>query len=427
MDPKVALYTRLLAFAISLLLAFCSTAAAQTYKVLHNFCAPGDPGDGWGPPAGLTPDTQGNLYGVTFGGGLECNIGGGYGTVFQLVPNQDGSWTENILYAFNVMNPGPLQAPVALDTHGNVYGLTSAGVGYGSVFELQPGSGMWSFEQLHRFDGTWDGGFDTQEPYGGVIVAGNGRLYGTTQAYGNNGGGVAFSLSEVSPLFWYELVLHPFAQAGSDGAQPQSAATIGPDGNLYGTTFAGGSNNSGTVYRLTPNLRNFGWTESVLYSFQGTSHGSGSDGANPAASVIFDALGNIYGTTSFGGPAGAGTVYKLTPNLDGTWTESVLYAFRGGYDNDGIGPQGPVALDRGGNLYGTTIGGGSNDDGTVYELTPSPGGQWTETILHSFSGQDGQWPRSGLVIDAAGNLYGTTQTGGTGGVEHGGVAFEITP
>lgn len=421
------LWCVLLLFTISLLLV--GTAWPQTYKVLHNFCV--DPNDGWGSVTGVTFGPDGNLYGTTAYGGADCQIELGYGIVFQLVPNADGTWSENILHTFSASDGGFPYSPVVFDGNRNLYGMTTEGVAHGTIFQLMPRSnGDWVLNTIHQFTGGLDGGFAPNFTYGGLVYAGGGRLYGTTEVGGLHNEGVVFSLSHVSPLFWYEFVVHAFGQAGiggSEGDHPRSAPSLGPDGNLYGTTFFGGTHNSGTVYRLTPNRGGPGWTETVIYSFQGTSYGSGNDGANPRAGVVFDAAGNIYGTTLYGGPAAYGTVFKLTPNSDGAWTEGIIHAFQPG-GNDGEGPAGPVAFDGMGNLYGTTISGGDADGyGTVYKLTPSSGGQWTETIVHLFNGMDGAAPTCGLVLDQSGNLYGTTTTGGAGGFEHGGVAFEITP
>jgi uncharacterized repeat protein (TIGR03803 family) len=162
----------------------------------------------------------------------------------------------------------------------------------------------------------------------------------------------------------------------------------------------------------------------VLYSFTGKT-----DGEFPTGGVIFDAAGNLYGATSMGGaaPDGVGTVFELSPNPGGTWTETVLYSFRG--SQDGSNPDSPITFDKAGNLYGETETGGSDECsrlgcGVVFELSPTGGGSWTETIAHRFKGTDGSYPWQGLVFDAAGNLYGTTQFGG---VSDNGTVFELKP
>src|ERR1019366_10683573 len=163
----------------------------------------------------------------------------------------------------------------------------------------------------------------------------------------------------------------------------------------------------GTVFELTPGADG-SWTEKVLYSF-----GNYPDGSEPSAGLVFDAAGNLYGTTSLGGTYAYGTVFELTPTIGGSWIETVLYSFGGGTDGDG--PLAGLIFDAAGNLYSTTLRGGTYNYGTVFELTPIAGGGWTEKLLHSFiyDGTDGNLPYAGLIFDAAGNLYGTTVNGGT--------------
>ncbi len=158
-------------------------------------------------------------------------------------------------------------------------------------------------------------------------------------------------------------------------------------------------------------------TEKILYSFSGTADGSG-----PNAAVIFDASGNLYGTTEEGGSTGSGVVFKLTPNSGGTWSESVLYSFAG--ETDGYLPAGSLIFDSAGNLYGTTYGGGSEGGGTVFKLSPTTSGPWTKTILLNFTGPNGSAPQANLIFDAAGNLYGTTENGGS---LEGGTVFQLVP
>ncbi|MGA9355104.1 MAG: choice-of-anchor tandem repeat GloVer-containing protein, partial [Terriglobales bacterium] len=212
-----------------------------------------------------------------------------------------------------------------------------------------------------------------------------------------------------------EKILHRFGK-GSDGAYPYAGLIFDTSGNLYGTTFFGGAQEAGTVFELAPKAKG-GWTEKVLYSF-----GGGTDGANPYASVVFDAADNLYGTTYQGGDYTSGTVFELTPNGSGGWTEKVLHSFGNG--TDGADPYASLIFDTFGNLYGTTYQGGVYGLGTVFELTPKRGG-WREKVVHSFgAGTDGANPYASLVFDAAGNLYGTTYQGG---VYSSGTAFELTP
>jgi uncharacterized repeat protein (TIGR03803 family) len=251
-------------------------------------------------------------------------------------------------------------------------------------------------------------------------------LYGTTFLGGSYNAGVVFSLSRVSISGWYELVLYPFT-GGNDGDGPIGPLMADAAGNLYGTTFNGGAHGAGLVYKLAPNRFSAGWTETVLYVFQGVPYGSSADGANPNSGVVFDAAGNLYGTTQFGGNGpgggcGCGTVFKLTPNSHGTWDEAVLYAFGEG---DGADPIGPLVFDPAGDLYVTTNGTPFNY-GEVIKLTLS-GGMWTPTYLYLFDFQPtGLNPSGGVIMDGNGNLYGLTENGGAFGFSPGGVAYELT-
>ena len=213
-----------------------------------------------------------------------------------------------------------------------------------------------------------------------------------------------------------ENVLYHF---GDNGIQPFGGVIFDAAGNLYGTTSQGGAYDSGTVFELTPTAGG-GWMENVLYRFGDKIM----DGKNPLAGLTFDAAGSLYGTTIFGGAYGGGTVFALTPTAGGSWTEKVLHSF---YYNgtDGIEPIGGVIFDAAGSLYGTTDGGGAGG-GIVFEFTPTAGGSWTEKVLHSFhyNGTDGIRPDAGLIFDAAGSLYGTTTQGGA---YDRGTVFELTP
>ncbi len=210
-------------------------------------------------------------------------------------------------------------------------------------------------------------------------------------------------------------VLHRFHGA-NDGSGPFAGLILDAAGNLYGTTEYGGASGYGTVFKLTPNADG-SWTESVLYSFNG-----GSDAAIPCAGLILDAAGNLYGTTSTGGASNHGTVFQLTPNTDGSWSQSLLHSFN---SSDGAYPFAGLVFDAAGNLYGTTEYGGASGLGTVFKLRPNADGSWTESVLYSFIGNnDGYFPSAGLVFDAAGNLYGTTEYGGASGA---GTVFKLAP
>jgi uncharacterized repeat protein (TIGR03803 family) len=343
-----------LAVLCALLLIAARPAQAQTETALFSFCLyPESPvtgcTDGVGPFSRLTSDGAGNLYGTTRNGGP----GGwpGDGTVFELSPNGSGGWNETVLYSFT-------------------------------------------------------GGADGGSPYSYVVFDSVGNLYGTTASGGANGCknfgdgcGVVFELSPVGTS-WTETVLYSFA-GGTDGADPIAGLILGPAGNLYGTTSGGfgGSDGSGTVFELSPS--GSGWTERVIYTPATTSSGYGI-----WAGLTMNAAGNIFGV-------GQSTVFELSPNGSGGWNPTVIYTFADAL-KDGSNPLGTPVLDQAGNLYGTTSAGGAHNYGTVYKLSPGETG-WTETILHSFNnnGTDGYDPVAGIVLDAAGNIYGTTSLGGT--------------
>jgi uncharacterized repeat protein (TIGR03803 family) len=276
-------------------------------------------------------------------------------------------------------------------------------------------------------------------PLASLIFDGAGNLYGTTSSggvrgnggCGNNGCGLVFELSPGAGGTWNETVLYTFCTVSdcTDGAFPTSSLIFDSVGNLYGTTNEGGAYvtgcggfGCGTVFELSPSTGG-AWTETVLHSF-----GTGSDGALPVAGLIFDAAGNLYGTSVDGGTSGTGcygygcgTVFELSPSAGGTWTESILYNFCSASGcADGASPRAGLIFDPAGNLYGTTYQGGAyvtgcsgHGCGTVFELSPSAGSAWTETVAYSFHGKDGRGPYAGLVFDAVGNLYGTT-SGGSG-------------
>ena len=284
-----------------------------------------------------------------------------------------------------------------------------------TVVATQPARAQ-TYTVLHNFTGGGDGFY----PKAGVTLDQAGSLYGTADGFESYGYGTVYKLTHQGSN-WSLNPLYEFT-GGSDGANPEARVIFGPNGTLYGTTYAGGTYNGGTVFNLRPypavcKTALCPWAETVLYPFS-----RGADGYYPSpADLIFDQAGNIYGTTI--APSGNGVVYELTPS-GGGWTESVLHSFSG-YP-DGAGPFGGVILDNAGNLYGTTESGGTGSgQGTVFELTYSMGSGWSESILYSFQGgSDGGVPLVGLIFDPLGNLYGATSDGGSGG---GGTVFKLTP
>jgi uncharacterized repeat protein (TIGR03803 family) len=262
-----------------------------------------------------------------------------------------------------------------------------------------------TFSVVHNFTGGSDGG----SALAGLNIDAKGNFYGTASAGGSSGAGVVFKMNKAGVV----TALHNFA-GGADGSNPQSSLLMDAKGNLYGTTFAGGTSGLGTVFKVTKAGK-----ETVLYSFAGVN-----DGAAPVAGLISDAAGNLYGTTTAGGPDGNGTVFKLAPTKTkgGKWKEKVLYSF--GY-TERI-PIAGVILDKKGNIYGTASLGGNTGNGTVFQLKHSKSG-WTESDLYQFQmGSDGGIPYGGLTFDTAGNLYGTVTEGGAGS-DGGGTIFELTP
>jgi uncharacterized repeat protein (TIGR03803 family) len=355
--------------------------------------------------AGLVLDSSGNLYGTTVDGGAY-----GRGTVFELTLGANGRWTEHVLHDFAGGKDG--QAPYAspiFDAVGNLYGTTRYGgtSGNGTVFELTPDSkGKWTVRVLYQFTGGKGGG----QPWSGVILDASGNLYGTTSEGGNSSDcaysscGVVFELTPTSSGDWKEKVLHAFT--GKDGGSPLANLVFDEGGNLYGTTEWDSGYFGGTVFELSRDS-NGGWTEHLLHRFS-----RGGDGANPAAGLILDASGHLYGTTEFGGDlggcggGGCGLVFELTYTSNGQWTEHVLHAFTGG--SDGSDPLAGVIFDRAGNLYGTASEGASSN-GTVFELSRDSKGKWTAHVLHQFGiGKGPGNPNAGLIFDEASNLYGTT-------------------
>jgi len=256
---------------------------------------------------------------------------------------------------------------------------------------------------------------DGEYPYAGVTVASSGTLYGTT----SGGNGTVYKLTPHASSFVFSP-LYEFP-GGSDGTYPYGGVVIGPNGALYGTTLEGGAEDAGIVFELRPpptfcrSITCY-WNESLVYTFTGNL-----DGRYPYyENLTFDQAGNIYGTGYEGGMYEAGVAFELTPS-GGGYAESVLHSF--GLPPDGANPISGVVLDAAGNVYGNTQYGGTGPYGTVYQLVPSNGG-WMENVLVNFDVTNGKNPVGSLIIDGSGNLYGTTPSGGQNG---GGVVYKLAP
>jgi uncharacterized repeat protein (TIGR03803 family) len=418
----------ILLFALAVLLT--PSAQAQTYNVIHTFSGE----DGAAPAAGLTIDARGRLYGSTQSGGPQNGScpEDGCGGVFRLA-QQGSGWTLTPLFQFD--GPGDGAAPMArpvFGPNGLLYGTTAAGgsMGNGLVYSLRPPAtacktALCAWTETALYQ--FAGGSDGVSPgFGDVTFDNAGNIYGTTSAGGFARLGTVYELTP-SNGGWTEKVLYSFS-SGAGGSRPGSGVILDQAGNLYGTTESGGTGGCGTVYELSP--VGSGWTEKVLYNFQ-CDFGS-PDGFSPIGGLIFDAAGNLYGTTNLGGANNGGTVFELSPAGGGNWTFNVLYSlsYIGTFDFIYYGPTGSLVMDASGRLYGTTVMDGAFTGGSVFQLTPSNDG-WSYTSLHDFTGgSDGGEPFGSVVFDTGGNLYGTTSVGPFGGGCEGrgcGVVWEITP
>ena len=387
-----------------------SAAAASTTKIIYSFAGGND---GEYLDTDLVIDGAGNLYGSTVQGGKF-----GSGTVFQLSPSSSG-WTHTVLYCFTGGKDGgePYKG-VTLDAQGNLYGTAVTGGagscegGCGVVFKLTNSGGTWTQSVIHYFSG----GNDGSGPGSGLTFDRYGHLYGMTPTGGAYGLGVIYQLRLQTNGTWKLGVLHAFT-GGADGSSGSAGRLILDRAqNLYGVTTVGGANGSGVVFELAHGQT--GWTLIPLYAFKDQP-----DGALPYGGLIADNAGNLYGTTYYAGVNDFGTVYKLT-HANGSWTETVLYSFKGG--SDGSSPISTLVGDAGGHLYGTTSDGGTSCAcGTIFKLTHSAGDTWTESVPYRFPGAPGAgFSYNGMVSDSAGNFYGATTHGGP---SNDGTIYEFTP
>jgi uncharacterized repeat protein (TIGR03803 family) len=432
--------TRTLALVLPLLLAAGWPQSAPAHKAklrtLHSFCAESGCADGREPSAGLIADGAGNLYGTTLFGG-DADVG----VAFELTPNaRKTKYKYKRLYSFcaqaSCADGNDPDASLIIDASGNLYGTTMAGGANdgGVVFELKPGHGTWTYTVLYSFCASADCA-DGREPQSslsyvgkesGAPYDGSSPLYGTASQAGANKQGVAFKLTPGAPL-WTEQVLYAFCAVSgcTDGAGPVTGLTVDGSGHLFGTTYYGGDANMGTVFALS------GGTLTVLHSFCASANCA--DGAFPAAAMHLDAQGNLLGTTFGGGKkgkncvdigvGGCGTAFKLSPDA-----EIALYKFCAKKNCvDGSYPLAGVLPDAPSGLWGATLYGGGNGDspgaGTIFKLN---GG---EQSVYRFCAQadcsDGENPEGDLIMDASGNVFGTTLFAGANG--GGGTVFELMP
>lgn len=425
---------------LALALALSTTAWAAKETVLYSF--PQDGSTGNYPEGALVADKAGNLYGTTNLGGVNnppnC-YNASCGTVFELSPPSEpgGPWIETVLYEFQGgADGGRSTCTLVIDEDGNLYGTSAYYISsddYGlAVWELSPPSqpgGSWTESTLYNFPGM-GGGTDA----GALLRDSAGNFYGTSEAGGDSmncgkyGCGAVF---EVSPPTqpggtWGGAILHSF-DCTTDGTGPVGSLVFDNKGALYGVTTGDDYPcGYGTVFKLAPPSQPAAsWTETVLYTFSG-----GTDGGNPYAGLVFDRKGNLYGTTGYGGllecdfgRQRCGNVFELVrpSSPSGPWAETVLYNFTGKKTGDGQYPVSNLIMDGQGDLYGTTIQGGKNNAGTVFELSPPSltGGFWVEKRfpLGSDDSGDSYHPIAGLIFGPGKAVSGTA----TGEFEGGGV------
>lgn len=377
-----------------------SEAKATTTEVIYSFAGEDD---GEYTDTDIAVDAAGNLYGTSVLGG---DFGGG--TVWQLSP-VGGGWVHTVLYSFTGgVDGGEPYKGVTLDGAGNLYGTAVTGGsgscegGCGVTYKLTKSGETWTQRVIHAFSG----GADGSGPGSRVAVDKRGNVYGMTPTGGANGLGVIYLLRPRSSGGYALRVIHTFT-GGSDGSSGSAGKLVLRGGRIFGAATTGGNHGSGTVFQLTP-TQTGEWDFRTLYSFA-----DAPDGVFPYGALLFDAAGNIYGTTYYGGTNGLGAVYKLSPTLSGEWYETVIYSFQPG--NDGNSSISNLVADAAGNLYGTTSEGGLGS-GTIFKLSPGPNETWTESIPHSFQGSpDGAFPYAGMVGDGSGSFFGATVHGGDNG------------
>lgn len=441
--PRRSFHLFLAVLAASAVLPFAAASAKQ--RMLSSFCAKMSCADGTAPSADLVMDAAGNLYGTTASGGASNS-----GTVFRLSRDaQSGKWQRKVLHSFCQQGypcaDGTSPAgKLVVDANGNLYG-TALGGGKmaqdaGVAFELSPDATQehWKLIVLHAFcakKNCLDGkspasGLTYQGANTGLPYDGTSPLFGTAQAGGVHGRGVAFQIAPVSGK-WLEKVIYSFCTISncSDGAQPWQNLTINASGNLYGVTNGRVPQENGVVFELSP-AGGGAWKETVLRSF--CQDENCVDGRGPNG-LTMDSSGALMGTTYSGGANGAGALFKITPAGSNS-PYQVLYNFCSKpYCADGSAPSSTLTLDSAGNVYGTTYNGGVGyldrdykGGGTVFRYSAAGSLRVLRNFCTEQKCADGEYPNAGVLVDAAGNLFGTTQLGGAHGETYqGGTAFQI--
>ncbi|HEY6485438.1 MAG TPA: choice-of-anchor tandem repeat GloVer-containing protein [Candidatus Cybelea sp.] len=378
-----------------------SNAAARSgtgsEQILYSFTGGNDGGNA---ATGIAVDRTGNLYGTTVvGGQYTC------GTVFELAPQASPPWPETVLYNFTCYGDGKNpHGGVTLDRQSQLYGTTvaggsgyCAGDGCGVAYQLT-GQGE---SVIHDF-GSGSDGFG---PGGPIAFDSAGHAYGTTPDGGAYSQGIVYELS-LSRRVWHEKILHAFTGGADGGVGSLGPLLIDKGGDIYGVTEEGGAHTAGTVFRLSSGSKK-SWKLTTLYTFKGMP-----DAASPYGGLISDASGDLFGTTYYGGSHGDGTVFELARKGKNKYAERVLYNFKGG--SDGSSPTSTLLFAASNDLIGTTsAGGGTCDCGTIFEVNVKTGKE--RVLHSFGNGGDGQYPYYGLAADASGKLYGTTVAGGAHG------------
>ena len=398
-----------------MILSLSALANAATESLLYTF----KENTSFWPQGGLLEDSAGNLYGTTRAGGTY-----GVGTVFELSPPAvlGGAWTITTLYNFVPYGSGgyvPI-SDLVRDQSGALYGAFYDGgdavCNCGGVYKLVPpaiSGGAWTESVLYAFKANSDGRLPTMAT---LALTTKGTLYGVTTRGGTWDSGVLYQLTTTTGKTYTEKVLYSFGDL-ADASTPNGPVILDSAGSIYGVTSQGGAFNLGALYKYVPATIGHVATESILFSFGGST----TSGSNPSGNLLFDVGGNLYGVTNAGGSANDyGVVYSLAPSQP-TWIQTILYTFT---KQSGVNPVGGLTWNHtNNNLYGTTssLNGLTSGDGSVFKLVPPAvkGGAWTESTLFQFTySVSGGYPTGAVLRDSkTGTLYGTAINGGVTGCD----------